>query len=218
MTEQNKNLELWNKVEEVPVEFTKEIKGGRLKGKTDISPLWRIWQLTEHYGPCGTGWYYKLIDWKVVQSNIPGKETEASVQAHIELFVGDSDKPITGVGGSKILAQEAAGMHHNDEALKMAVTDAIGVACKCLGFASAIYEGRFDGSKYTPRAEGKKEEYISEEKAAEIALKFNAIGISQSLLEAKSGFPMSKWVQADVDSAIKLYKTEKKKVDAANKG
>ena len=209
----DKNLRIWTATEEVPLEFLKEIRGGRLAGMTDISPMWRLWKLTQMYGPYGEGWWIDNLDWRVVEAG-----PEVSIQVSLKVYTRDAPNGLLGVGGSRILQKESAGLHHNDEALKMAVTDAIGVACKFLGFASAIYEGRFDGSKYTPRAEGKKEEYISEEKAAEIALKFNAIGISQSLLEAKSGFPMSKWVQADVDSAIKLYKTEKKKVDAANKG
>ena len=146
-TDTTDNMALWNSVEEVPVEFLKEIKGGRLKGKTDISPMWRLWQLTEKFGPCGTGWYYKLTDWKVLEGG-----GESSIQAVIELYVGDS-MPIIGVGGSKIVQKETSGLYHNDEALKMAVTDAISVACKQLGFASAIYEGRFDGSKYSERKE-----------------------------------------------------------------
>lgn len=50
------NLELYNKVRNVPQEAKKEIKGGRLKGMTDINPMWRIKTLTEQFGICGMGW------------------------------------------------------------------------------------------------------------------------------------------------------------------
>ena len=38
----------------------------------------------------------------------------------------------------------------DDEAFKMAYTDALGTALKYAGVASEIYEGNFDGSKYLP--------------------------------------------------------------------
>lgn len=31
-------------------------EAGKLKGKTDINPMWRIKVLTETFGPCGEGW------------------------------------------------------------------------------------------------------------------------------------------------------------------
>ena len=44
------NLELYEKVRSVPENAQKEIKGGRLKGMTDINPMWRIKKLTEEFG------------------------------------------------------------------------------------------------------------------------------------------------------------------------
>lgn len=45
-----------------------------------------------------------------------------------------------------------SGMHNNDEAFKMAVTDALSVACKMLGIGADIYAGRMDGDKYQKSA------------------------------------------------------------------
>ena len=42
---------------------------------------------------------------------------------------------------------ESRGMHTNDECYKMALTDAISVACKALGFAADVYWDK-DSSKY----------------------------------------------------------------------
>lgn len=36
------NMEIYNSTRAVPQEAKKEIKGGRLSGKTDINPMWRI--------------------------------------------------------------------------------------------------------------------------------------------------------------------------------
>ena len=55
------NLFFYEKGREVPANAKREIDGGRLKGKTDINPMWRIKKLTELFGPCGIGWYYKSV-------------------------------------------------------------------------------------------------------------------------------------------------------------
>jgi hypothetical protein len=60
----------------------------------------------------------------------------------------DWSDAIPGQGGSTLVAKEARGMHNNDEALKMATTDALGTAMKQLGVAADIYAGLWDGSKY----------------------------------------------------------------------
>ena len=54
------NLDIYNDVRAVPEEAKKEIRGGRLNGKTDINPMWRIKKLTEQFGPCGIGWKYTI--------------------------------------------------------------------------------------------------------------------------------------------------------------
>ena len=55
------NLELYEKFRAVPQEAQKAIGGGRLKGMTDINPMWRLKVLTEQFGPCGIGWKYIVI-------------------------------------------------------------------------------------------------------------------------------------------------------------
>ena len=56
------NLELYNKVRSVPKEAQKPIQAGRLKGMTDINPMWRIKTLTEQFGACGKGWYFDITE------------------------------------------------------------------------------------------------------------------------------------------------------------
>ena len=43
------NLELYDKFRQVPETAKKNIGGGRLKGMTDINPMWRIKTLTEEF-------------------------------------------------------------------------------------------------------------------------------------------------------------------------
>lgn len=139
------NLDLYNRVREVPKAAQKEIRGGRLNGKTDINPMWRIHKLTEEFGPVGAGWYTQIKRFWTEE----GAKGERSAFCEIELYVkigGEWSKPIAGIGGSAFVAAERSGLYTSDECYKMAYTDAISVACKALGFGADIYWS--DGSKY----------------------------------------------------------------------
>ena len=58
------NLEIYNKLKNVPIDYQKKIGGGRLSGMTDIKPQWRIQKMTEIFGVCGIGWKFEIIDIK----------------------------------------------------------------------------------------------------------------------------------------------------------
>lgn len=142
------NLSIYNTVREVPENAKKEIKGGRMNGKTDINPMWRIKKLTELFGACGIGWYYKVINKWIEKS---GDESAAFVD--IEMYVkhdGDWSMPIHGTGGSMFVSKERSGLFVSDECYKMATTDAISVACKQLGIGADVYwdkdRTKYDGS------------------------------------------------------------------------
>ena len=60
----------------------------------------------------------------------------------------EMSKPISGVGGNKFLVSQKNGKYCNDEAYKMAYTDALSIACKALGFSHDIYFAS-DRTKYT---------------------------------------------------------------------
>lgn len=140
------NLNLYNKVRKVPDTAKKPIQGGRLKGMTDINPMWRIKVLTEQFGPCGLGWYYNITDKRIEL----GSNDEKVAFVDIDLFVKYGDewsKPIQGTGGSSFIAKERNGLYTSDECFKMSLTDALGVAMKALGVAADVYFER-DRSKY----------------------------------------------------------------------
>lgn len=149
----NENLRIYEAVRSVPNEAQKPITGGRLKGKTDINPMWRIKCLTEQFGMCGVGWYYEITD-KWLENSMASDEISANVK--INLYIKQDNewsKPIVGVGGSMFVSQEKSGIYTNDECYKMALTDAISVACKALGVGADIYWGA-DNTKYN---DGKKD-------------------------------------------------------------
>lgn len=145
------NLEIYNKVRSVPEEALKTIQAGRLKGMSDINPMWRIKMLTEMFGPCGFGWRYEITRmW-----NESGAAGVISAFVTINLFVKQEEEwsqPIPGIGGSSFVAQEKSGLYTSDECYKMALTDAISVACKSLGMAADVYFAN-DRTKYTQQEE-----------------------------------------------------------------
>lgn len=141
------NMDIWNKVARPPATALKPITGGRLKGKTDINPQWRFQAMTEVFGAAGVGWKY-TIDKLWTE---PGSDGQIMAFALINLYTAkekDWNQPIPGIGGSTLIQKETGGLYSNDEAYKMAVTDALSVAMKSLGVAADIYAGLWDGSKY----------------------------------------------------------------------
>lgn len=147
------NMDIYNAHRQAPKEALKTINAGRLKGMSDINPMWRIKALTETFGPCGIGWYY-TTDKQWFETC--GQETVAFV--NISLYIkadGEWSKPISGTGGSKLGTMERSGLYVSDEALKMATTDAISVCCKQLGFAADVY-WQNDRSKYSATTEDPK--------------------------------------------------------------
>ena len=142
------NLKIYEQVRSVPAEAKKNIGGGRLKGMTDINPMWRIKKLTEVFGVCGIGWKYEIIE-KWIETAMSKDEITANVI--INLYIkgenGEWSEPIPGIGGSMLVASETKGLYVNDECYKMALTDAISVACKALGMGADVYWEK-DTTKY----------------------------------------------------------------------
>ena len=141
------NLEFYNKFKNVPDEAKKQILGGKLKGFTDINPMWRIKVLTEVFGPCGTGWKYETKNFWT--QNGANGEIAVFVQINLYYKINNSwSEPIEGLGGSMLVTTEKGNLVTNDEAFKMATTDALSVASKLLGVAADVYYEK-DRTKYT---------------------------------------------------------------------
>lgn len=140
------NLQIYNAVRAVPPEAQKAITGGRLKGMTDINPMWRIKALTEHFGLCGIGWKTEIV--KCWTEPVVNNEIAAFMQINLYVKVGGQwSDPIPGTGGSSLVSNEKNGPYMSDECYKMAYTDAISVSCKMLGFGADIYWEK-DKTKY----------------------------------------------------------------------
>ena len=142
------NLSVFNKVRRVPQTALKQIGAGRLKGMSDINPVWRILAMTNTFGICGVGWKYEIEkQWSETFGN------EIKGFCNINLYVkvdGVWSDAIPGTGGASFVTMERNGAYVSDEVYKMALTDALSVAMKSLGVAADVYfaKGVDLGTKY----------------------------------------------------------------------
>ena len=141
------NMELFRQFEKTADEAKKPIEAGRLKGFTDINPMWRFKRLTEVFGPVGIGWKFVIADKQIVSG------ADGVISAFVDVLLyykynGEWSEGIPGTGGSSFVAKESKGLYTSDECFKMALSDAIGTACKALGMSADIYFSK-DRSKYT---------------------------------------------------------------------
>lgn len=120
---------------------------------TDINAMWRIKKLTELFGPCGIGWYTEITRREILEYDAINKKCFVDINLYIrDPFTHEWSKPITGTGGNDwVSKQKRKGVDTviiNDECYKMAETDALGSACKKLGFGASVYWEQ-DKTKYT---------------------------------------------------------------------
>lgn len=145
------NLEIYEKYRSVPKEALKDFNNGKFKG-TDINSVWRIKCLTEQFGAVGIGWTTKVV--RTWTEQCANNEVLAFAEIEMRICVdGKWSEPFTATGGNKLVKYVKAkdgkeGYYdNNDEAYKMAITDAFGVACKYLGIGADVYWAN-DKSKY----------------------------------------------------------------------
>lgn len=138
------NLEIYNKARSVPDSAQKKIAAGRLRGFTDINPMWRLEKLTEIFGPCGLGWFTDDIRYWLEDGSDGTKTAHVALNLYVKKD-GEWSKPIFGIGGASYISNEKSGSNEksraytSDECFKMAYTDALSVACKALGFGANVY-------------------------------------------------------------------------------
>jgi len=200
------NLKIYDAVRKVPTEAQKEIRGGRLKGMTDINPMWRIKVLTEQFGPCGIGWKYESVGREFRE----GSDGQVAVFVDILLRYWTGEKwsePIPGTGGSMFIVSETKGLFTSDECVKMATTDAISVAAKALGVGADVYFEK-DKTKYsnTDVAEEVPEFVATLDAEKELTEKWVAAGYSKEKLapffEKRHGISIAKAPESLIRKAI----------------
>lgn len=199
---------IYDSLKNPPANAIKPIVGGRLKGKSDINPQWKIEAMTDVFGLCGIGWKHELVK----LDTVPLDSGEIMVFMQVNVFVKVNDiwsEPIVGMGGDFLVKKEKSGLVANDEAYKMCYTDALGNALKCVGVAADVYRGIYE-TKYA-KAEPKEEPQKETAKPKEADPK--KIDILKNLIKRKGAniantlafFKVSKLEElkeADIDKCI----------------
>lgn len=200
-------MEIYNALRPVPQEAKKQIGAGRLKGMTDVNPMWRIKALTEQFGACGVGWKTVDVQFWTEQGS------EGTVAAMCKLGIaykqdGEWSDPVIGIGGSMLVAKENKGLYTSDECFKMAYTDAISVAAKMLGCAADVYF-QADRTKYN-QGDTPKSEYITREQKEELIAicteKWG--GNAAACLRDYSGFEKTSMIPASEFDRVKQALTD----------
>lgn len=151
-------MSIWNNLRTPDPRRTKTFKrAGGFTG-TAITPLHIAERLTQIFGPCGLGWGFQVnqIDY------VPAEAPEV-VYVLVTLWWkldGVTNKGEVGraeiqhVGGTMLKKGGKDGpARYDDEAVKAAVTDAIGKAATYIGAAADVYLGLFDDNKYVKDAQ-----------------------------------------------------------------
>lgn len=205
------NLDLWDKVRTVPTTAIKAITGGRLKGMSDINPTWRLKELTAQFGPCGVGWKYVITkQWLEVGGN-----DEIAAFVNIDLYIkvdGEWSDAIPGTGGSSFVAKESRGLYVSDECYKMALTDAISVACKALGMGADVYWDK-DTTKYSkpepPPKQPPKQQGNGEINWPNFWTGVKRIGYTEKQVHEMVGGSIKEYSREQLNQLIKLLKETK---------
>lgn len=152
-------MERYNRLAIVPEDAMKPIEFGALKGKSDINPQFRIETMTKEFGLCGIGWRFDVV--KTETFACPDGQVMIFMTVTVQVKDGDGwSEAVTGYGGDFIVKMEKGQLKPNDEAYKMAETDALGNALKYLGVAANVYRGMHD-SKHGRRDEQARNEQAS---------------------------------------------------------
>lgn len=145
-------MTIYESMRQVPEGALTQINDGRLKGKSSINTMWRVKKLTEVFGPCGIGWNYRVTETR--------KETSADGQTALFVDImlryrnpqtNEWSEEIPGTGGNILVRKEQRGLYLNDEAYKMAISDAISNAGKLLGLGADVYFANDVDNKYSSK-------------------------------------------------------------------
>lgn len=203
------NLRFYEAGRKVPQEACKSFNNGRFSG-TDINPMWRIKKLTELFGPAGIGWYYEVLSERSERLSDDTVIAVVDLELHIKVD-GEWSKPIYGTGGNQLVSKTKNGVSVSDEGYKMALTDALSVACKALGIGADVYFDK-DTTKYTSKPTEPAQPVCPPRMATEEQITYIAEHASEEVSMAmmnKYGVSLERLTYANAVKAIAKLKGEK---------
>jgi hypothetical protein len=140
MSDDSKNMVLWEKVAQTNPKNTKTVKLGRTF--TAIDPYSQIREATQVFGPAGVGW-----GWEVKRLvHLPTQE----MGVLIRLWHGSKEQVIEQWGQAGYYLDRDQ-KRKDEDCFKKATTDAITKCLSYLGFNADVFTGQFDDNKYVAK-------------------------------------------------------------------
>tara|TARA_A100001515_G_scaffold141845_1_gene139435 strand:+ start:4134 stop:4571 length:438 start_codon:yes stop_codon:yes gene_type:complete len=133
------NLTLWNAVCKTDQAYMSKVSFGA-RSFNAIDPMYQIMKVTKQFGPVGGKWSYHVdYDYPVI-GNIMMVVAKVSFSTPNGTFGP--------VAGSRTFVNLDSKKKANDDAPKMALTDALTKAISHLGFDADVFLGKYDDNKY----------------------------------------------------------------------
>lgn len=237
MTE--KNLSIWDAVQQTDPKFTKDYTGpGGFTG-TAVNAQYLAKKATEQFGPVGTGWGYDVLEERFDVGG-PLTNKEGAVLAHATVhtiklalwYIGaDGErKTVMHYGHTPFINSNKFGVTTDFEAPKKSLTDAIGKCLSQLGFSADIRMGLYDDIHYLNEIKNEAELERAEEKidvkerqAAEyrewLDTNLNLIKTAQSLNELQKVYASAirkLELRKDNDNKVKFTRAKDQRKDELN--
>lgn len=134
------NLRLWSLVCETDPAYMSKVSFGA-RSFNAIDPMYQIKKVTNVFGPVGSGWSYQVeYDYPVI-----GNIMMVVAKVTFETSKFGTFGPIA---GSRTFVNLDNKKKTNDDAPKMALTDALTKAISHLGFDADVFLGKYDDNKY----------------------------------------------------------------------
>jgi len=161
---ENKNLDLWNRVEKTDPDFVKDASIGKRK-ITAIDPQYQLKNATREFGQYGVKWGLKDIEWGMIEIG----DTKLATLSAI-FFTPDGE---VATGNSMKMSYMSKGYNGqagyiviDDDYRKKLMTNTISKELSRLGFNADVFMGKWDDEKYVQKlAEEKEQGKLEFEKA-----------------------------------------------------
>lgn len=170
----DKNLSIWNSVDETDTKYTKADDSGANRGMTSINGIYMVKRATEIFGSIGIGWGYNILEERLDDGFLlPVKDLDPVMsKTHtikIELWYkqGEEVGKIVNYGHTKYIYRSKYGATVDEEAPKKSLTDAIKKCLSMLGFCADVYLGQFDDREYVEELNRKSQIEHADDKDAE---------------------------------------------------
>lgn len=191
------NLKHWSALAQTNPKHTSSFqRAGGFKG-TAMKPIWIVQRMTEHFGPVGEGW--GMTEPKFETAFV---DDNSFVFCTVGVWHTKPEHIFYGVGGDQLIYKFKSGPRANDEAFKMAYTDAVNNALKYLGVGADIHMGQFDDSKYVhsvaAQFAAQDEEAAGQPSANEEASRLSRENLSKAVKSATNS--------DEIDSIVTEYK------------